>query len=171
MNRNLIGRLLITGFILAIISTSCFNIGNDEEHTPQRENQLLIEYLARLKQAGHTVDSTASGVYYVVIEPGSGPFPGEGDTLSVTYAGYFVNGGLFDASWFHSVDSAFHMVYKVTPMIQGWNEMMALMNNGKKVEFAIPSKLAYGAQGYGSIPPYTTLVFVAHMADIKPKQE
>jgi FKBP-type peptidyl-prolyl cis-trans isomerase len=42
------------------------------------------------------------------------------------------------------------------------------MNKNSKMQFVIPSDLAYGSAGQGVIPPYTTLVFVIKMVDIKP---
>lgn len=168
MKRRLINFLLVFGVLIGIFSSSCIKT-NDIEYTPEREQQLFNDYVARLKQAGHTVEKTASGINYVIIEQGSGNFPVMGDTVSVQYAGYFVTGELFDASLYHSTDSSLHFVYRDPEMISGWDEMIGKMNAGKKVEFIVPSNLAYGSTGHGNIPPYTSLVFVAKMIRIKPK--
>ena len=163
-------KFLLAGVILALISTSCFFKDEEERYTPEREQQLLYEFIGRLVQSGYNVDTTAKGVYYVTIEQGSGAFPAQGDTLSVQYAGYLVTGELFDASLYHSSDSTFRFVYKTDPMIEGWDDMMSIMNKGRKVQFVIPSSLAYGDKGSGMmIPPYTSLVFVAKMMKISPK--
>jgi FKBP-type peptidyl-prolyl cis-trans isomerase FkpA len=168
MKRRLFNFLLVFGVLIAIFSTSCLKT-NDIEYTPEREQQLFNDYVARLKQAGHTVQTTTSGINYVALEQGNGSFPVMGDTVSVQYAGYFVTGELFDASLYHSADSTYHFVYKEPEMIKGWDEMIGMMNVGKKIEFIVPSNLAYGATGYGSVPPYTSLIFVAKMMAIKPK--
>jgi FKBP-type peptidyl-prolyl cis-trans isomerase FkpA len=168
MKRRLVNFLLVFGFLVAIFSTSCLKT-NDIEYTLEREQQLLNDYVARLKQAGHTVEKTASGINYVIIEQGSGNLPVIGDTVSVQYAGYYVTGELFDASLYHSTDSSLHFVFRDPEMIKGWDEMIGMMNVGKKLEFIVPSNLAYGSAGYGSVPPYTSLIFVAKMMMIKPK--
>jgi FKBP-type peptidyl-prolyl cis-trans isomerase FkpA len=155
--------------IMAGIFTSCLEPADDIEYTAEREQELISQYLARLQQGGYAVKNSPLGVYYVVIDEGDGDYPAAGDTLSVQYAGYRVTGELFDASVNHSTDSAFHFVYKETEMIPGWEEMMGIMNKGRKLEFLVPSNLAYGSTGASSIPPYTSLVFVAKMINIRPK--
>ena len=44
-------------------------------------------------------------------------------------------------------------------MIAGWTEALRLMGVGSKWRLYVPSELAYGAQGVGSIPPHSVLVF------------
>lgn len=168
MKHRLVNFLLIFGVLIAIFSTSCLKT-NDIEYTAEREQQLFNDYVARLKQAGHTVVQTTSGINYVVLEQGSGALPVKSDTVSVQYAGYYVTGELFDASLYHSTDSSLHFVYRDPEMIKGWDEMIGMMNVGKKLEFIVPSNLAYGSTGYGNVPPYTSLIFVAKMMMIKPK--
>ncbi len=167
MNRRLLNFVWIIAILLVITATSCLN--DKEDYTPEREREMFNDYVARLRAGGHTVLNTPSGIHYVNIEQGSGAFPVSGDTLSVQYAGYLVTGQLFDASIYHSADSTLHFVYKNPEMIKGWDEMMGMMNKGKKVEFIIPSELAYGSTRYGSIPPYSSLIFVAKMMNIRPK--
>jgi hypothetical protein len=41
-----------------------------------------------------------------------------------------------------------------------------LLNKGAKATFVIPSKLAYGEQGYQVVQPYTPLVFDVEMVSI-----
>lgn len=169
MRFSVFGRFLGAGLIVALLATSCLT-SKDNEYTPERERQLLNDYITNLIQKGYNVDTTAKGVFYVNIDNGSGNFPQAGDTLSVMYAGYLVNGTLFDSSVFHSTDSTYHFIYKVDNMIEGWDDIMAIMNKGRRVEFIVPSSLAYGSKGAGfSIPPYTPLVFVAKMMNIRPK--
>jgi FKBP-type peptidyl-prolyl cis-trans isomerase FkpA len=164
------GTFILTGIMVSLLATSCLNDRDSNQYTAQREQELLYEYIANMVKSGYNVDTTAKGVFYVTIDQGTGAFPKSGDTLSVQYAGYLVTGELFDASLYHSPDSTFHFVYKGDPMIEGWDDMMSIMNKGRKVQFVVPSNLAYGDKGSGlSIPPYTSLVFVAKMMNIKPK--
>lgn len=170
MHSRTVIKFLLSGVLIALLATSCFMKEEEDRYTPEREQQLLHEYIGNLIKAGYNVDTTAKGVFYVTIEQGTGSFPAAGDTLSVQYAGYLVTGELFDASLYHSPDSTFHFVYKNDPMIEGWNDVMAIMNKGRKMQFIIPSSLAYADRGSGlTIPPYTSLVFVAKMINIKPK--
>ncbi len=154
-----------------LLATSCLNTDNENEYTPEKEREKLQSYLSKLVSSGYNIDTTASGIYYVNLTPGEGDYPFAGDTLFVQYAGYLVSGELFDASGINSTDSTMNYVYKEMNMIAGWDEMIGRMNKGKKMQFIIPSNLAYGASGAGFIPPYSTLVFIAKMVDIRPKSQ
>lgn len=162
--------VIIAGLIAMLLSTSCLNGEVIDTFTAENERIQMMDYLKELRKGGFKVDSTAMGVYYVVREEGIGAFPKKGDTLSVKYAGYLINGQMFDASFRHSADSTFHFVLREPSMIPGWDNMMEHMNTGMLTEFIVPSNLAYGSQGsYPGIPPYSSLIFVASLDSIRPK--
>ncbi|HOI49297.1 MAG TPA: FKBP-type peptidyl-prolyl cis-trans isomerase [Prolixibacteraceae bacterium] len=173
MRKNFLLVALISAILLAFGSSSCFNESDNDadKYTPQREQELLKVYLDSLNRRGYDVDTTAKGVYLVKLQNGEGATPKTGDTLSVMYVGYLMDGTIFDASFYHFTDSCWTFVYKVDGAIEGWNEAMAYMNKGSRVEFIVPSGLAYGPKGAGFIPPYSSLIFVAKMKNIRPKQE
>jgi FKBP-type peptidyl-prolyl cis-trans isomerase FklB len=51
-------------------------------------------------------------------------------------------------------------------VIAGWTEALQLMNAGSKWRIYVPSELAYGAQGVGSIAPHSVLVFDVELLDV-----
>lgn len=163
---------LIFGFAALLLASSCIKMGGEMEYSPEMEYTMINNYISELTKRGHNVDTTELGVFYVTMEQGTGDYPQPGDTLSVKYNGYLITGGIFDSSAYHSSDSLYVFVYKSISMIEGWDDIMKLMNKGKKMEFVIPSSLAYGKDGYpGVIPPYTSLIYVAKMGDIRPGQD
>jgi len=56
-------------------------------------------------------------------------------------------------------------------MIKGWDDGMKVINKDAKVQLIIPSEFAYGSEGSGTIPPYSTLIFVVKMMEINPSDE
>ena len=52
-------------------------------------------------------------------------------------------------------------------MIKAFDEGIALMKVGGKATLVVPSSLAYGDSGSGSIPAYTTLVFDVELMDVQ----
>lgn len=105
------------------------------------ENELLSQ-----------ADSTLSGIYYVITEEGEGDSPTSTSEVTVNYTGYFADGTVFD----QSNDPA---TFGLNGVIEGWQEVVPLLKIGGKGTFAIPSPLAYGVSGRGSIPSNTLLFF------------
>ena len=154
---------------LSVLFSSCLNL-NTDEYTVQDEQADIKKHIDYLHSKGNNVDTTALGVYYVIREAGTGPLPAAGDTISVKYVGYLMNGNVFSTSFYISSDSSWTYVYKVEELLDAWDEVTGLMNKGCKMEFIIPSTLAYGATGNGNVPPNSSLIFVTRMADIKKKK-
>jgi FKBP-type peptidyl-prolyl cis-trans isomerase FklB len=105
---------------------------------------------------------TASGLQYEVITEGTGNKPTESDSVSVHYHGTLVDGTVFDSS----VERGQPATFGVTQVIKGWVEGLQLMNVGSKYRFFIPSGLAYGDHGAGSIPPGAALIFEVELLSI-----
>ena len=57
-------------------------------------------------------------------------------------------------------------VFDVGGVIAGWTEALQLMNAGSKWRIYVPSELAYGAQGVGSIAPHSVLVFDVELLEV-----
>ncbi|WP_321374001.1 FKBP-type peptidyl-prolyl cis-trans isomerase [uncultured Draconibacterium sp.] len=160
---------LVTRFVLAIIIgvavVSCIDEG--EEYVPPtkaQENALLNEYLDTLANRGLDIDTTALGVYYITDSVGNGTYPVVGDTCVVKYTGFFINGSVFDSTG----DDTWEFVLGTEGFIDGWNDGMRVIDEGGKAYLIIPSELGYGPDGYGSVPPNTSLVFNVDMVEIKP---
>jgi len=154
-----------------LILSGIFNSCMDDVPPRTLADELTeINYcLQELIADDYDIDTTESGVYYIVMDTGTGPFPAQGDTVSVGYAGYFLDGSMFDTSEGKLENDVLVFRYLDDPMIQGFEDGLALMNKGARIEMIIPSSLAYGATGQGTIPAYTPLIFVAKMVDLKPK--
>lgn len=109
------------------------------------------------------VNVTASGLQYSVITKTDGPKPTVKDTVTVHYVGTLIDGTEFDSS----VKRGQPATFPLELVIPGWIEGLQLMSVGEKYKFVIPSALAYGGQGAGSIPPGATLLFDVELLSIK----
>ena len=110
------------------------------------------------------VITTNSGLQYKSLVAGSGAKPSTSDKVKVHYRGTLIDGTVFDSSY----DRGEPIVFPVTGVIAGWVEGLQLMNVGSKFELAIPSQLAYGANGSGgSIGPDATLIFEVELLGIE----
>lgn len=148
---------------------SCIN--NDiPDRTAEMEKKELDEAIAKLEKANYNVDTTGLGIFYVMNKVGEGPFPSQGDTCSLIYTGFYLNGTIFDSSGLHFADSVWVFNYLQVSLIPGFNNGISLLNEGAEADIIIPSSLAYGATGYGEIPAYTPLVFNLKMKKLRQKK-
>lgn len=103
------------------------------------------------------VQTTASGLQYIILEEGTGLSPTETDKVTVHYTGMLTNGTVFDSS----VEKGQPITHPVNGFVKGWTEGLQLIKEGGKIKLFLPENLAYGANpppGSG-IPPFSTLVF------------
>jgi len=141
----------------------------------KREPAAIQKYIADNKLA---VKQTADSLYYVIVQPGTGPNAMPNDTAVVNYTGKLLSGKVFDTS---VKDEAVKGKLPIDPMrqfkpihipvgqkrvIPGWDEGLQLLNKGAKAIFVIPSNLAYGERGMSVITPFTPIEFEVEMVDI-----
>jgi FKBP-type peptidyl-prolyl cis-trans isomerase len=111
------------------------------------------------------VITTASGLEYKVITPGSGDSPKPSDEATVNYRGSLLDGTEFDSSYTRGKPATFG----VGRVIPGWTEALQLMKPGSKYQLWIPPQLAYDTrppQG-APIPPGAMLVFDVELISVK----
>ena len=109
------------------------------------------------------VVSLESGIHYKVLKTGDGARPKLTDTVIAHYAGRLIDGTEFDSSYKRKNPSEFPL----NRVIKGWQEVLQLMPVGSKWEVAIPSRLGYGSQDIGNIPPNSALIFEIELLGIK----
>src|ERR1019366_10045742 len=116
--------------------------------------------------AGPAVITTASGLQYQVLNPGTGAVATAGHMVSVHYTGWLTDGKKFDSS----VDRGqpFQFSLGAGQVIKGWDEGVAGMKVGEKRKLTIPPDLGYGERGAGGvIPPNATLVFDVELLGVQ----
>ncbi len=122
-----------------------------------------VEFL-EVNSSKESVQTTESGLQYIVLKEGSGDKPTADSKVKVHYHGTSIDGTVFDSS----VDRGEPSEFFANQVIKGWTEGLQLMKVGSKFKFFVPQELAYGAfprQG-GPIKPFETLIFEVELLDI-----
>ncbi len=150
---------------LPFLMASCLNSDDDffeESFDPEQqlnlERQAIEQYLADNNLTA-TWDSTIS-LYYYIEEPGTGGNPDLTDTVTVKYRGYLLNGQVFDETRDNQTAT-----FPLAGLIQGWQLGIPLLEKGGIGTFYLPSAVAYGRFGSGSIPPNTPIIFDIELVD------
>ena len=146
-------RWLVILVFLATLGVACGSSTKSESNTSE------------VNMANET-ETTASGLQIKTLVVGTGDKAEPGKTAVVHYTGWLLDGTKFDSS----VDrgTPFEFPLGARRVIKGWDEGVATMNIGGKVELIIPPNLAYGPSGAGGvIPPNATLKFEVEFLDQK----
>ncbi len=94
---------------------------------------------------------------------GSQEKPSVADTVTVHYAGTFIDGETFDSSF----DRGEPATFPLGPLIKAWQMAIPQMGVGDTIEIAAPADVAYGSKGKGPIPGGATLLFKVQLIGIE----
>ena len=108
------------------------------------------------------VKTTASGLQYIIENPGEGARPAADSVVEVTYRGSLTNGTEFDAT-----EPGMTATFSLQYVIGGWSEGVPLIARGGKVRLFVPPKMGYGERGTPNIPPNAVLVFDVSLVDFQ----
>lgn len=107
--------------------------------------------------------TTASGLKYKIVRPGSAKKPTAADTVECHYKGWLDNGDEFDSSYSSGEPAQFPL----GGVIPGWTEGLQLIGEGGEIELEIPGKLGYGPSGSPpKIGPNATLHFKVELLKV-----
>lgn len=110
------------------------------------------------------IQTTSSGLQYLVVKSGNGPSPKATDKVQVHYVGKLLNGTEFDNSYKRNQPA----VIQLNSVIKGWTEALQLMKVGDTWKLFISPDLGYGDAGAGEvIPPGSLLIFDVELVGIE----
>lgn len=106
------------------------------------------------------------GLQYKVVKsgPADGQSPKKGDEIKINYEGTLLTGEVFDSSFKRGVPDTMTL----DRLVPGWMETLPKMHVGDEWFIYLPSKLGYGAEGQGPIPPDAVLVFRIQLLGVLP---
>ena len=109
---------------------------------------------------------TESGLKYKVTGFGNETKAQPGDKVFVHYIGKIKDGNEFDNSY--KLGYPFAFILGRGQVIKGWDEGIALLNEGDTAVLTIPPNLGYGSiEIPGSIPANSTLIFEVILVKVK----
>jgi FKBP-type peptidyl-prolyl cis-trans isomerase len=113
------------------------------------------------------IKQSDTGLYYKIIEPGTGPKATRADKVTVHYVGTLPDGTTFDSSRERGQPATF----PVSGVVPGFGEGVQMIGEGGKIKLYIKPELGYGSRPAGKIPPNSFLVFDVEMIEVLPSAE
>lgn len=160
---NIPTRLRLRHVAIAAVLATAAVVGCSSEPTGVPIEQTTFADTLHINLAQFT--KLPSGMYIREDSTGSGATATAGNTVSVRYAGYLANGTLFDANTAPG-KPVFSFQLGTGSVINGFDIGIQGMKVGGRRTLIIPPELAYGANGNGTIPPYSVLVFTVSLVSI-----
>ncbi len=147
---------LLTSFLLIVV-LGCSKDKGCTSVPPEDEAPQIAQYITDNNLIG--VSST-KGVYYQIIDNGSGVSPTINSIVDVLYRGKYLNGQVFE-------ESSSIVSFPLNKVIEGWQIGIPLIKKGGKINLIIPSAYGYGCVGNSPIPPNTILYFEISLIDVR----
>lgn len=164
------GRFLLAASLVALVACGG---GEEAAEIPVTETAngsatgapSLPEFAESLNVDLSQMQRSASGLYSLDLEEGTGLAAKQGHVVTVHYTGWLPTGDEFDSSR-DGEPYSFQLGRRT--VIAGWEEGVKGMRIGTKRRLVIPPSLAYGQRGQpGAIPPNAYLVFDIELLDIR----
>jgi FKBP-type peptidyl-prolyl cis-trans isomerase FkpA len=133
---------------------------NKDENQRETDKMLIEEYIS---ENNLDAQSTASGLYYVIDEPGNEEHPNLQHDVTIHYEGKLLDGTKFDSS----LDRGEPSTFALADLIEGWQEGIPLFGKGGNGKLLIPSHLGYGSNTLPGIPANSVLLFDIELIDFQ----
>lgn len=145
-------------FIIGLLGLS--SCGDDDQFDTAAQLETDIELIqGYLTDNNLTAQSTASGLHYIIEEEGTGDNPSVDELVIFEFSGSYIDGSDFGSS-------IGAQVFDLNSIVDGFKEGIPLFKIGGKGKLLIPSGLAFGPEGAGSVPPNSILIFDIVLPDL-----
>lgn len=149
--------VLISAFV-SLVFSSCLKPDTDPIFAVEEQwkaDTTAIGSFLRTNNIDAITD--ASGVRFVIDSLAEGFPPRFNSTIKIKYVGRFIGGNVFDQGTISGI---------VNQFIDGFQIGLLLMPEKTKARIYIPSGLAYGNNGAGSIPPNSNIMFELQILEV-----
>lgn len=149
------------GIVLAVLLVAAPATAPAQQQAPPDHSQDTAWHNAQ--QLALASRQASDGWYFLpggvlwrrVAGDGSGAHPTARDTVTLHYAGTFIDGSEFDSSYRLNQPATFPL----SGLIRAWQLAVPQMSVGDTIEIAVPADMGYGPVGRGPIPGGATLLF------------
>ena len=136
----------------------------------EMEKEEMTNLQSYITKNNITVQPTTTGVYYLETKKGSGKSPFKDGYVTANYTVFLLGG----EKLFSTLERGEPVDFKFGSQFEnkGFQEIVSMMKEGGKANAIVPSSMAFGAQGAGSVvPPFSTLYYEIELVKIMSNDE
>lgn len=174
--KNWLGMLLLAS-ILMVALAACEPAELAVEITPTVEGEQSAEgeesdevfdlvyppQVENVDMAGAII--TDSGLQFLETLAGEGANPEIGDIVTMNFVAQLPDGTEFANSYMEGAPVT--AILGREQLLPGWEEGLLMMQVGGQARMVLPSELAFGAEGYGMIPPDSEIILIVELISIE----
>lgn len=146
----------ITAIVALAISVTACNTYSDEDI--KSFNQ-VVQQVSKSQNTQYI--KSESGLYYSIIEEGSGEYIKYTDVVAFNYVGKLQDGKIFDDRFKTET-----LKFEVSKLIEGWKEGLMYIKQGGKIKLIVPPYLGYGDHELKDIPKNSVLLFDIEVKEV-----
>lgn len=151
--------LFLSLCLVIALFPGCMKNENCSSLPPSAEAAQIQAYASNY---GMNVSFDASGLYYEILNLGSGPTPNLNSKIFITFVAKLLDGTEFDRQ-----DVPNTAGWTLAGLIEGWQIGIPLIRKGGRIRLLVPSALAYGCQPYRTLPGNSVLFFDIQLVDVQ----
>ena len=168
----LLALALLTGAVPALLGCQKDPTNPVDENALKRQDKFKViddsvirAYLTRNKFEPSSYTRTSSGLYLVTLTSNpQGALAAAGKRVAIKYEGRLISkmqeNNIFDTTYnSQTLCQCAEFIIGDPGLIPGWTHGVPLMRQGEHKLLLVPSYLAYGPRGVGTIAPDTPLLF------------
>jgi len=144
--------------LLILPGTGCLKDNSCNPKTVASERTTMANFATA---NGLTVTEHSSGFQYQIISAGAGQTATLSSTVAVRYTGKLMNGTIFDSA------TGTPVTFPLSQVIPGWQLAVPLIQEAGLIRIILPSSLAYGCTGAGTIQGDAVLYFEIQLVDVQ----
>jgi FKBP-type peptidyl-prolyl cis-trans isomerase len=149
---------LVLALCIGLLSSACEKDSGCKNVAPADEETVLKNYIS---SKSYVAEKHSSGLYFQILNPGSGPKPTNSSRLYVSYRLLKL-----DDTQVELVTNPGTTGFALGSLVEAWKIGMPMIGKGGSIRLFCPSSLAYGCQGSGvNIPANTPLFFEIALVD------
>lgn len=155
--------------VLLFIAFTGINCAKSKTCSPKSVSSEAGQIQAYATANGIVAIAHSSGLYYEILNPGSGATATVNSKIVITYTGMLLSGVIFDQRTTpnNTQPDGPESPWSLNLLIEAWRVGIPLIKEGGSIRLLVPSAMAYGCTGYGTIPPNSILDFQVNLVDVQ----